>query len=155
MARTSILVLSVLCATVVAAVAAPVPESLLALPHGDEFPMRLRGGAVWERVKSLAAVRDPAASFPAQWFDQKLNHSDPDSPTFKQKCVQPPPCRMTGTDTCRRAHCGGTACWLFWIHASTATRVWVVAVVAVHPQRVLLRPALDTLPQHPAASFMW
>ena len=54
-----------------------------------DLPHRLRGGLAWERV--LAEVATPEeemlASVPAQWFNQVLNHSDPDSPTFKQKCV--------------------------------------------------------------------
>ena len=71
-----------------------------------DLPHRLRGGLAWELVQAQAK-RDgeggaPRATVPVQWFDQKLNHSDPNSPTFKQACVAMPPCPMPPAIPCAR-----------------------------------------------------
>ena len=54
-----------------------------------DLPHRLRGGLAWQLVQEQQARDGTAAqeSFPELWFEQKLNHSDPNSPTFQQLCV--------------------------------------------------------------------
>ncbi len=53
-----------------------------ALP--TDLPHRLRGGLAWEMVLEELATQPAPRTVPEQWFEQKLNHSDPNSPTFKQ-----------------------------------------------------------------------